>query len=80
MRLSTKIAVLSAILAADLTFFLLFTKYFPEVYEFIFQRLPWSNDLEKTFVIILGLVIAMVTSSSMVYMLLKHLLKSMQQG
>lgn len=80
MRLSIKIAVLSAILVADLSFFLFFKAYFPEVYEYVFQAMPWSDALEKTFVIIAGFVIAMVTSFSMAYFMLKHLIRSIRQG
>ena len=80
MRLSTKIAVLSAILAADLSFFLFFKAYFPQAYELIFQRMPWPDNLEKTFVIIIGLVTATLTSFSIAYMMLKRLQKSIQQG
>ncbi|MFQ6086281.1 MAG: hypothetical protein ACE5OY_08505 [Candidatus Bathyarchaeia archaeon] len=80
MKLSTKIAVLSAILVADLSFFLFFKTYLPCVYEFVFQKLPWPDNLEKTFAIILGLAVAILSTSSIAYVVLKHLLKSIQQG
>ncbi len=80
MKLSTKIAVLSAILVADLSFFLFFKAYFPRAYELVFQRMPWPDNVEKTFAIIIGLVIAIVTSFSIAYMMLKRLLKSIQPG
>jgi len=63
-RLSIKIAVLSAILAADLSFFLFFRTYFPQDYELVFQKMPWPDDLEKTFAVIIGLVTAILTSFS----------------
>jgi uncharacterized membrane protein YfhO len=79
-RLSIKIAVLSAILAADLSFFLFFKTHFPQAYELIFQKMPWPDDFEKTFAIIIGLVTALLTSFSMVHIMVKHLLKSIQRG
>jgi hypothetical protein len=79
-RFSIKIAVLSAILAADLSFFLFLQKYFPQSYELVFEKIPWSNSLEKTFAIITGLVIATVTSLSIAYLITKRLLKSIQRG
>ena len=80
MKLSTKITVLSAILVVDLSFFLFFKAYFPQAYELIFQRMPWPDNVEKTFAIIIGLITAIVTSFSIAYMMLKHLLKSIQPG
>jgi len=79
-RLSIKIAIPSAILAADLSFFLFFRAYFPEAYEFVFQAMPWPDALEKTFVIVAGLVIATATSFSIAYFMLKHLIESIRQG
>ena len=80
MRLSIKIAVLSAILAADLSFFLFFKTYFPQAYELVFQKMPWPDDLEKTFAVIIGLVTAILTSFSIAHIMLKHILKSIQRG
>jgi len=79
-RLSIKIAVLSAILAADLSFFLFFRTYFSQDYELFFQKMPWPDDLEKTFAVIIGLVTALFTSFSIAHIMLKHLLKSIQRG
>jgi len=79
-RLSIKIAVLSAILAADLSFFLLFRTYFPQTYEIVFQQMPWPDDLEKTFAVIIGLVTALFTSILIARIVLKRLLKSIQRG
>ena len=80
MRLSIKIAVLTAILAADLSFFLFFKTYFPQAYELVFQKMPWPDDLEKTFAVIIGLVTAILTSFSIARITLKRLLKSIQRG
>ena len=80
MRFSIKIAVLSAILAADLSFFLFLRTHFPEAYELVFEKMPWPDNLEKTFAIIIGLVIAIVTSLSIAYLVTKRLLKSIQRG
>jgi hypothetical protein len=79
-RFSVKIAVLSAILAADLSFFLLFRTYFPQDYELVFQKMPWPDDLEKTLAIIIGLVTALLTSFSIAHIMSKRLLKSIQRG
>ena len=76
MRLSIKIAVLSAILATDLSFFLFFRTYFPQDYELVFQKMPWPDALEKTFAVIIGLVTAILTAFSIARITLKHLLKS----
>ena len=80
MRLSIKIAVLSLILAADISFFLFFRTYFPQDYELVFQRMPWPDDLEKTFAVMIGLVIALLTSFLIARIMLKSLLKSVQRG
>jgi len=79
-RLSIKIALLSAILAADISFFMFFRTYFPHEYELVFQKMPWSDDLEKTFALIIGLVIAILMSFSITHITLKRLLKSIQRG
>ena len=80
MRFSIKIAMLSAVLAADLSFFLFLGTHFPEAYELVFEKMPWPDNLEKTFAIIIGLVIATVTSLSIAYLMTKRLLKSIQRG
>ncbi len=80
MRFSIKIAMLSVILAADLSFFLFLRTHFPQAYELVFEKMPWPDNLEKTFAIITGLVIATVTSLSIAYLMTKRLLKSIQRG
>jgi len=79
-RLSIKIALLSAILAADISFFLVFRTIFPHEYELVFQKMPWPDDLEKTFALIIGLVTAILTSFSITHITLKRLLKSIERG
>jgi hypothetical protein len=79
-RFSIKTAVLSAVLAADLSFFLFLRTHFPQAYELVFEKMPWPDNLEKTFAIITGLVIATVTSLSIAYLMTKRLLKSIQRG
>jgi hypothetical protein len=79
-RLSIKIAVLTVILAADLAFFLFFRMYFPQAYEMVFKKIPWPDDLEKTFAIIIGLVTALLTAFSIAHITLNSLLKSIQRG
>ena len=78
MRLSTKIAVLSILLVADISFFLFFKTYFAQDYELVFQLLPWQDDIEKTVAIIIGLVIAILTSFLIGRVILNHLLKSIR--
>lgn len=80
MKLSIKIAVLTAILAADLSFFLFFRTYSPEGYEQIFQMMPWSDTLEKIIAIITGFVIALVVSFLIVRIMVNRMLKSLQRG
>jgi len=73
-------AVLSAVLTADLSFFLFLGTYFPQAYELVFEKMPWPDNLEKTFAIIVGLVIATITSLSIAYLIIKRLLESIQRG
>ncbi len=80
MRLSFKIVVLSAILAADITFFSFFKTYFPQGYELVFQGMPWPNNFEKMFAVIIGLFTALLTSVSIFHIMLKRLLKSIRLG
>ena len=80
MRLSIKIALLSAILAADISFFLFFRTYFPHEYELVFQKIPWSDNLEKTAALIIGLLVAILTTVSISHLIVNRLLKSLQRG
>jgi len=74
-RLLTKIALLGAILAADLLFFFVLPTYFPETFEAVFQMTPWPDDAEKTFAIFAGLAIAVLSSSVIVHILAQRLRK-----
>lgn len=69
-----------AVLAADLTFFLFFPTRLPNYYNQIFQSLPWADTVEKTFLLIIGLVIALVVGILLVRMIMKSLFKSIQRG
>lgn len=74
-RLLTKIALLGAILAADLLFFFVLPTYFPETFDTVFQMTPWPDDAEKTFAIFSGLAIAVLSSSVIVHILAQRLRK-----
>lgn len=80
MKLLIKVAALSIILAADLTFFIFFPTTLPEIYEQIFQTLPWSNNLEITIMLIMGLIIAIISSIMLVRTITKHIFKSINGG
>jgi hypothetical protein len=80
MKLSIKIALLTAILAADLTFFLFFRTYLPQQYNLVFQSLPWSDNLEKTVALIIGLATALLTALSISHLIVNRLLKSLERG
>jgi len=80
MKLSIKIALLTAILAADLTFFLFFRTYLPQQYNLVFHSLPWSDNLEKTVALIIGLATALLTALSISNLIVKRLLKSLERG
>lgn len=79
-RLSIKVASLSAILAADLAFFLFFPTALSDYYDKIFQTLPWEHNLELAVMLIVGLVIAITTSILLVRSITKSLFKSIQKG
>ena len=78
MKTSIKIAVLSVILAADLTFFLFFPTNFSNIYDRIYQTLPWADNLEMTFILFVGLAIAIIISILLVQTIVKSLMKSIQ--
>lgn len=80
MKLSIKIALLTAILAADLTFFLFFRTYLPQQYNLVFHSLPWSDNLEKTVALIIGLATALLTALSISNLIVKRLFKSLERG
>lgn len=78
MNLRSKVAALAAILTADLLFFIFFGVYYPESLETILQWLPWENNMEKAIMVISGLIIAILTSTAIVHVLLKSLRKITQ--
>ena len=78
MRLSIKVAALSIILAADLAFFIFFPSTLPDIYDQIFKTLPWSNDLEITIMLSIGLIIAIISSILLVRTITKHIFKSIK--
>jgi len=76
LSLQSEVAVLAAILIADLLFFYFFGVYYPELFEAVLQWLPWENSLEKAIMIISGLIIAVLTSTAIIYVLVKNLQKT----
>ena len=78
MKLLPKVAALSTILAVDLAFFIFFPTALPEIYEQIFQTLPWSKDLELTIILAIGLTIAVVTSILLVRSITKNIFKKIK--
>ncbi len=71
MDLPTKISALSAILIADLLFFTLSSLYYPEMFQVVLQLLPWEDTLEKATMIIVGLMVAVLSSAAIINILLK---------
>jgi len=74
----SKISTLAAILIADLLFFIFFGVYYPETLAAILEWLPWENILEKALLIISGLIIAVLTSTAIIYVLVKTFQKTMK--
>jgi undecaprenyl pyrophosphate phosphatase UppP len=80
LRTSFKVAALSAILAADLAFFLFFPTKLSNYYDQFFQALPWTDALEMTFLVVLGLAIALLVSFLLVRVLVRSLVDSLTRG
>ena len=78
MSLPLKLSFLAMILIADLLFFLFFGVYYPETLEALLQWLPWGNNVEKALLIISGLVIAVLTSTGIIYILVKNLMRTVE--
>jgi len=70
--LQAKVSLLLAILIADLLFFMLIRADYPEVFEAFLERLPWDDDLEEAVIVISGYIVAVLTSSATIYVLVKH--------
>jgi hypothetical protein len=68
------------ILAVDLAYFLFFPTYLPEIYDQIFQTLPWADNFEFAVILIVGLVIAIIVSILLIHVIMKSLFKSIQRG
>ncbi|MEM2111909.1 MAG: hypothetical protein QXX08_08550 [Candidatus Bathyarchaeia archaeon] len=79
MSLQSKVAALAAILIADLLFFYFFAVYYPKLFELILTWLPYDDSLEKAIIIITGLIIAVLTSTAIIYVLVKNLQKPTKQ-
>jgi hypothetical protein len=75
-NVATKISILSAILVADLLFFIFSSIYYPEMLQLVLESLPWEDTLEKALLIIIGLVIAVISSSAIINILIKALKKA----
>lgn len=78
MGLPRKLPVLLAVLIADLLFFLFFSVHYPETFEVILQLLPWEDNIEKVIMIILGLIIAVSSSTATIHVLMKEFRKMMK--
>jgi len=76
LSVASKVSVLSAILIADLLFFMFSSIYYPEMLQLILEVLPWEDTLEKTIMIILGLVIAVISSAAIINITIKALQKA----
>ena len=76
MSVASKVSVLSAILIADLLFFMFSSIYYPEMLQLILEVLPWEDTLEKAIMIILGLVIAVISSAAIINIAIKALQKA----
>ena len=72
MSIASKVSILAAIVIADLLFFYFFSVYYPEILEGIFEQLPWEDTFEKSIMIILGLLIAVISSATIVNVVIKH--------
>jgi hypothetical protein len=79
LQLSIKVAALSTILAVDLAIFLFLPTYLSDIYDKIFQTLPWAYNLEFAIILIAGLIIAIIVSILLVRTIMKSLFKSIQK-
>jgi len=74
--LQTKVSLIAAVLIADLLFFLFFRADYPGVFEAVLERLPWDDNLEEAVIVISGYIVAVLSSSAIVYVLIKHFQKT----
>jgi len=68
---ASKFSALAAILIADLLFFLFIGIHYPELFNNLLRLLPWRDSLERGVLVIAGLVIAVITSTAIVQVLIK---------
>ena len=68
---ASKFSALAAILIADLLFFLFIGIHYPELFNNLLRLLPWRDSLERGILVIAGLVIAVITSTAIVQVLIK---------
>jgi hypothetical protein len=71
-----KLSLLSAILLADLFFFLFSTLYYHRIFQIVLEILPWEDTAEEALIIIAGLIIAVLSSTKIISILVKALQKS----
>lgn len=76
MTLQAKVSVLAAILVADLLLFSFVRADYPEIFEAALERLPWDDNLEEAVIVISGYIVAVLSSSAIVYVLTKHFQKT----
>ena len=75
LRPVAKLSILSAILIADLFFFLFLGFCYPETLGVILSWLPWNDSMEKAVLVLSGLVISIVASTAIVWLTLRDLIK-----
>lgn len=66
-----KILALATVLITDLLFFLFFAVAYPGIFQMILGSLPWNDDLEKLIIVVLGLLIAIITTVGVIHFTLK---------
>lgn len=71
-----KVSLIAAVLIADLLFFLFVRADYPGIFEAVLERLPWDDNLEEAVIVISGYIVAVLSSSAIVYVLIKHLQKT----
>ena len=72
MTLQAKISLILAILIADLLFFMFVRADYPEIFDAVLERLPWDDNLEEAVIVLSGYAIAVLTSSTAIYVLIKQ--------
>ncbi len=75
MTLQAKVSLILAILIADLLFFMFVRADYPEIFDAVLEKLPWDDNLEEAVIVISGYIVAVLTSSATIYVLIKHFQK-----